>query len=144
MAAMGESGTGGGDGERIDRWLWAVRLFKTRSLAATECRSSRIRLNGAVAKASRTVRPGDRVELKREGATLCYEVIGAPGKRVGAKVLDQYLRDVTPAEEVEKARAAREAARANNVFHDLPSGRPTKRDRRRWESFLRGSVPKNP
>lgn len=73
---------------------------------------------------------------------MSYEVIGAPGKRVGAKVVDQFLRDVTPEEEVEKARVAREAARANNVFNDLPTGRPTKRDRRRWESFLRGAAAK--
>jgi len=80
------------------------------------------------------------VEVKREGAVRCYEVIGSPGKRVGAKVVERYLKDVTPEEEIEKARAAREAARANNVFNDLPAGRPTKRDRRRWESFLRGAA----
>lgn len=128
--------------ERIDRWLWAVRVFKTRSLAAGECRSNRVTINGVVAKPSRSVRSGDCVGVKREGAMMSYEVIGAPGKRVGAKVVEQFLRDVTPEEEIEKARAAREAARANNVFNDLPTGRPTKRDRRRWESFLRGAAAK--
>ena len=130
------------EGERIDRWLWAVRVFKTRSQAAGECRSNRVTVNGVVVKPSRMVRGGDRVEVKREGALRSYEVIGSPGKRVGAKVLDQYMKDVTPEEELEKARVAREAARANNVFNDLPTGRPTKRDRRRWESFLRGAAAK--
>lgn len=129
-------------GERIDRWLWAVRVFKTRATAASECRSNRVSINGVEAKPSKLVRPGDRVEVKKEGALRCFEVVGAPGKRVGAKLLDRYLRDVTPEEEIEKARRAREAARENNVFSDLPSGRPTKRDRRRWESFLRGAAAK--
>ena len=80
---------------RIDKWLWAARIFKTRSLAADACKSGRVTLNGAQVKPSRTVKEGDEVGVKKSPVTYTFRVKQAIEKRVGAKLLPDILEDIT-------------------------------------------------
>jgi len=118
---------------RLDKWLWAVRLFKTRALATEACRKSRIRVNGVPAKPSSKVRVGDCVESRLLDMTRTYRVVELTEKRVGAQVLPDLVIDETPHEERVKAEEFREHARLQ-----VPrgTGRPTKKNRRDLEKFF--------
>jgi ribosome-associated heat shock protein Hsp15 len=118
---------------RIDKWLWAVRLFKTRALAADACDRNCVFINDKPVKASRLVRPGIRLQIKRAGFTRTIEVVHLTGKRLSAKLVPDYYRDLTPKEEVEsfKARIARAAA-----YREPGAGRPTKKERRDMDDFI--------
>lgn len=122
---------------RLDKWLWAVRVYRTRSLATDACRAGSIEINGQTAKPARDVRAGDRVEAKLGLVKRTLVVRGTPVGRVGAAKVAEYCEDLTPAEEYEKARA-----RPVQQFlaRDKGSGRPTKRDRRLLDHLLDGSV----
>ncbi len=112
---------------RIDKWLWAVRIFRTRSLATSACRSGSVTVDGQPAKASREVRCGEVVGVRQGLIQRTLNVLGVPAARVGAKRVAAFCHDATPAAEFEKARTHRVQqflARARG------SGRPTKRDRR--------------
>lgn len=122
------------DTVRIDKWLWAVRLFKTRSEAADACRSSAVRLNGTVAKPSAKLRTGDTLVVRTKALTRTVVVLALIEKRVGAVRVPEFLEDRTPESEYEVAREKRENAR---VFSYRGAGRPTKRDRRDIERLLR-------
>lgn len=132
-------------GVRIDRWLWATRIAKTRAEAAEDCRAGRVAVNGSPVKPSRLVQAGDRIEVTRGPLVRTLEVVGLVEKRVGASRVRGFLLDVTPPEALDKAREAREQERLNDVFAGLPGrpGRPTKKDRRQWETFLK-AVDKGP
>jgi ribosome-associated heat shock protein Hsp15 len=121
---------------RVDRWLWAARLVKTRSLAAEAVRGGRVHVNGRAVKPSRELRPGDRVELTL-GAVRRTVVVMATAERRGPAREAAGLYEETPesVEARERARAERRAAGA--AVADL-GGRPTKRDRRRYERAARG------
>ena len=112
---------------RLDKWLWAVRVFKTRSLASDACRAGSVAVNEQPAKPSRDVRPGETVTLREGLVNRPLRVEGVPKSRVGPKLVPTFCTDLTPKEELEKARE-------NRVQHLLTrekgSGRPTKRDRR--------------
>jgi ribosome-associated heat shock protein Hsp15 len=113
--------------ERVDKWLWAVRIFRTRSLATDACRAGSVLVNGQPAKASREVRAGETVVVHQGLIQRTFGVIEVPRTRVGAKIVARYCDDRTLPEEFEKARRQRVQqflARAKG------SGRPTKRDRR--------------
>jgi ribosome-associated heat shock protein Hsp15 len=115
------------EAERIDKWLWAVRSFRTRSLATDACRAGSVTVNGQPAKPSRDIRPGDLVGVRLGLIHRTLKVLAVPPSRVGASLLATYCEDQTPPAEYEKARAQRVQqllARAKG------SGRPTKRDRR--------------
>ena len=121
------------ESERVDKWLWAVRIFKTRSFATDACRAGSVAVNGRPAKASREVRIGELV-IVRQGLILrTLAVRGAPPSRVSPKMVGAYCDDRTPPEEFQKARIQR-------VQHFLArakgSGRPTKRDRRLLDRLL--------
>ncbi|MFM2135615.1 MAG: hypothetical protein RL021_1015 [Bacteroidota bacterium] len=122
-----------GEGVRIDKWLWAVRMFKTRSLAAKACDDGKILVLDKPVKASRIVRSGDRISLKRTGITLQVEVIDPIEKRVGAKMVVQHCRDLTPAEDIE---AFRTRATRMTIYRDPGTGRPTKKERRALDDFF--------
>ncbi len=122
---------------RIDRWLWATRLFKTRALAVEACRGGRVTVGGDAAKPARTVRVGDRIEVGGGDLVRTYRVAGLIGKRVGANRLDAFLAELTSPDELERARKRAEQRRLNDVFEGAAGGRPTKRDRRRWETFVK-------
>jgi ribosome-associated heat shock protein Hsp15 len=113
---------------RIDQWLWAVRLHKTRSAATAACRGGRVRINGTTAKASSPVRPGDRVETRVADRDRIVEVIRSITKRVGAPVAAECLIDRTPPPIETAARA---------LSREPGSGRPTKRDRRNLDKLRR-------
>jgi ribosome-associated heat shock protein Hsp15 len=113
--------------ERIDKWLWAVRIFRTRSLATDACRAGSVTVNGQPAKASRDVRAGELVVVRLGLIQRTLRVRAVPPGRVGAKLVAAYCEDQTPPAEYERARTQRVQqflARAKG------SGRPTKRDRR--------------
>jgi ribosome-associated heat shock protein Hsp15 len=116
------------DETRVDKWLWAVRLFKTRSLATEACRGGHVRVNGTPAKPATTVRVGDRVEARAHGRARVLEVVRVIDKRVGPPVAAECVIDHTPPEEPRPDDAA--------VFaRDRGAGRPTKRDRRQLDRF---------
>lgn len=112
---------------RVDKWLWAVRLFKTRTLAAEACRNGHVVIDGQPAKPSRQVHPGMVLSAKVGEITRTVKVIGQVDRRVGARLVPQFLEDLTPRSEYEKPREVRFF---QGVFRPKGSGRPTKKDRR--------------
>lgn len=117
---------------RIDKWLWAARLYKTRSLAAEACKNSRIRINGATAKPSRTVKDGDEVSVRKPPVTYTFRVLQAIEKRVGAKLLPQILENITPPEQYEMLEMSRISGFVDRA---RGTGRPTKKDRRALDEW---------
>jgi ribosome-associated heat shock protein Hsp15 len=113
------------DGTRIDRWLWMVRLAKTRSLAAHACRAGHVQINGVRAKPAAAVDIGDTVRARLGGRERVVEVVGLPGSRVGAELAATCLIDRSPP-------APRDPL-AGLGHRDWGAGRPTKRDRRRLD-----------
>lgn len=126
------------NGLRIDKWLWAVRLYKTRTLAAEACRSGHVRVNGDPIKASREVRIGDTVVARTETVVRTVRVLGLLDKRVGAAAVPEFCEDLTPPEEWQRPR---EPALARPAWRLPGSGRPTKRDRRRLDAWVQGPPP---
>jgi ribosome-associated heat shock protein Hsp15 len=112
---------------RLDRWLWAVRLFKTRALAADACRAGSVEIAGQPAKPAREVHAGETVAVRQGLITRTLRVVGVPRSRVGAKLLPDYCTDLTPPAEYEKLREHRTQ---QFLARERGSGRPTKRDRR--------------
>jgi ribosome-associated heat shock protein Hsp15 len=123
---------------RIDKWLWAARFYKTRSLAADEIGKHRVQVNGEVAKASREVKPGDKVSVRLGPFTREVLVRGLSGQRGPAPVAQQ-LYEETP-ESLAAQAAVREQRRlGSEPALSIEQGRPTKRDRRDLESARRGN-----
>jgi ribosome-associated heat shock protein Hsp15 len=120
---------------RIDKWLWAVRLYKTRSLATEACRAGKVKHNGMPIKSSHTVKVGDVYELTIEQLHKVVEVKALLCNRVGAKLVPDYLIDLTPAEEYERIQMIRQY---NFERRDRGTGRPTKRERRDIDEFKYG------
>lgn len=112
---------------RIDKFLWAIRLFKTRSEASEACRLGRVRIGEDIVKAAKEVKEGDTVHVLRHGIMLSYQVIQLLQNRVGAAKVPEYILDVTSAEEKEKLALQRAPSFERR---DPRTGRPTKRDRR--------------
>ncbi|HYA44036.1 MAG TPA: RNA-binding S4 domain-containing protein [Acidimicrobiales bacterium] len=108
---------------RVDKWLWAVRLFKTRTAAAEACRGGRVKVNRVAAKPATHVKPGDTVSAQSGGRERVVEVVRLVGKRVGAPVAAACYEDHSPPPETDAAAFAR----------DRGSGRPTKRERRQLD-----------
>lgn len=119
-------------GERIDKFLWSVRLFKSRSDATEACRLGRVTVAGAPVKPAHPVAPGTTVLVRKPPVTYTYMVTDIPASRVGAKLVADYIRDLTPDEEKNKIIAAKTAF----GFRPRGSGRPTKRERRDLEDFI--------
>ena len=115
------------DTVRIDKFLWSVRIYKTRAIAAEECEKHRVLVNGAEVKPSRSVRAGDRLTVKKLPVVHTYEVIQLIDKRQSASLVKNYIVDTTPQDELEKAEMARTTA---FVQRDRGAGRPTKKERR--------------
>ena len=115
------------DTVRIDKWLWAVRLFKTRSQASAACRGGKVKIENAVVKPSREVKLEDVIRVQAGGFTKTVKVIGLLKNRVSAKLAVEYVEDITPAEEIDKKLMLREV---NYERRDRGVGRPTKKHRR--------------
>jgi len=118
---------------RLDKWLWAVRIFKARALATDACRAGSVLINDQVAKPAREVRAGETVTVRQGLITRTLRVVAVPPSRVGAKLVPGFCTDLTPAEEFEKARAQRVQ---QVLAREKGSGRPTKRDRRAIERLF--------
>ena len=115
------------EGTRIDKWLWDVRIYKTRSLASEACRSGKVRFGGQPAKASHEVKLEEIFTIQLTGFTRTVKVIGFPKNRVSAQLVATYMADLTPAEEYEKLKMKKET---NYEFRPRGVGRPTKKERR--------------
>jgi hypothetical protein len=118
---------------RIDKWLWAVRVFKTRSLATDACKMNRVSINGQLTKPSRLVKEGDVISVRKPPIEYSFKVLRILNNRVGAKLVPEYMENVTPKEQydiLELQRLSRFVDRAKGL------GRPTKKDRRDMESFI--------
>ena len=117
---------------RIDKWLWAARIYKTRTLASDVCKNGRITINGALAKPSRTVKVGDQVGVKKSPITYSFRVLQTIEKRVGAKLLPEVFENVTPPEQYELLEMNRISGFVDRA---RGTGRPTKKDRRALDDF---------
>lgn len=117
---------------RLDKWLWAARIYKTRTLAADACKNGRVAINGAQAKPSRTVKAGDKVDVKKSPITYTFRVKQPIEKRVGAKLLPDVLENITSAEQYELLEMSRISGFVDRA---RGTGRPTKKDRRALDEF---------
>lgn len=117
---------------RIDKYIWAVRLFKTRSIAAEAVKGEQVMLNGAFAKPAATIKPGDEIRIKRNPIWRSYKVKAMLKNRVAAKLVPDFLEDITPKEELEKL----EMMKLMPGFdREKGKGRPTKRERRELDDL---------
>ena len=122
---------------RIDKWLWAARIFKTRTMAAAACKKGQVSMKGAQLKASRMVKVGDVVEVRKPPVTYSFRILQAIEKRVGAKLIPEILENVTPPEQYELLEMNRISG---FVGRAKGTGRPTKKERRSLEEFT-GDTP---
>ncbi len=117
---------------RIDKWLWAVRVFKTRTVASEACKKGRIVIGNSTVKPSRMIRIGEIVQVKKPPVTYSFKVLDLSQKRMGAKLVPEFMENVTPAEEYEVLELNK---LSGFVDRQRGSGRPTKKDRRDLEQF---------
>ena len=120
---------------RLDKYLWAVRVFKTRSDAADAIRNNRVLVNDAYAKPSREVKQGDVIAVKKQPVTYQYKVLELVSSRQGAKNVPQYCLNITPQEELDKLTIPRETV---FVVRERGTGRPTKKERREIDALMDG------
>ncbi|MBP3547484.1 MAG: RNA-binding S4 domain-containing protein [Alistipes sp.] len=120
---------------RLDKYLWAVRVFKTRSDAGDAIRQNRVLVNDAYAKPSREVKIGDRISVRRERVTYSYKVLELVSSRQPAKNVPLYCLNCTPQEELDKLNVPHETI---FVFRDRGTGRPTKKERRDIDALMDG------
>jgi len=120
-------------GIRIDKWLFAVRIFKTRSLATDECNKGRITIGGMNVKPSRDVRVGDVIEIRKPPVTYRFKVLQLAEKRMAAKLVPEFAEDQTPQEQFEALEMQRLVQWSGR---EKGTGRPTKKDRRDMDGFL--------
>lgn len=120
---------------RLDKYLWAVRIFKTRSDAADAVRNNKVTVNGSYAKPSREVKLGDVIAVRKQQVTYSYKVLDLVSSRQPAKNVPLYCLDITPQEELAKLNVPRETI---FVFRDRGTGRPTKKERRELDSLMDG------
>lgn len=118
---------------RVDKFIWAVRLCKTRSIASKACTSEKVKLNDELVKASKEVKPGDTIAIKLAPIWKTYEVIDFPKSRVGAKLVADFIRETTSEKDLElldQVQLMNKENRKTGIF-----GRPTKRHRRDLDKF---------
>lgn len=117
---------------RIDKWLWAVRLFKTRSIAIEACKKGRVSIKGVTIKPSRSIKVGDVIEVRRPPVTYSFEVLNLSENRMGAKLVPEFMKDVTSASQLEILEMSK---MSGFVDRARGTGRPTKKDRRELDQF---------
>ena len=118
---------------RVDKYLWAMRIYKTRSIAADACKNGRISMNGVQLKPSRTFKTGDMFNVRKGLITYTFKVLQLTENRLGAKLVPEYMQDCTDPKKLELLELAR---MAGNGSRDRGMGRPTKKDRRDIEVFM--------
>lgn len=121
------------DSVRLDKYLWAIRVFKTRSEATDACNGNKVRLGGVPAKPSKAVKPGDTIEVRKGPVLFTYKVLQLSESRMGAALVPQYADNLTPESEMEKLHAPRETI---VLQRDRGTGRPTKKDRRQLDELM--------
>ena len=112
---------------RIDKWLWAVRIYKTRSIATEACAGGKVKIDGNTVKASRMVRKGDIIQVRKRVIKYEYKVLKIAEKRMGAKLVPDFLEDITPEEELDKLEST---PKQPIQTREKGQGRPTKKERR--------------
>lgn len=117
---------------RIDKWLWAVRVFKTRTIASEACKKGRILIDNNSVKPSRMIRIGEIVQVKKPPVTYSFKVLAIAQKRMGAKLVPDFMENVTPPEEYEVLEMNK---LSGFIDRQRGSGRPTKKERRDLEDF---------
>ncbi len=118
---------------RVDKWLWAVRIFKTRSLAAEACKKGHVLLGDTALKPSRTISVGYILKVRKAPITRSFKVLALTGKRMSAKLAVDFVEDVTPSEETEIMEIQKNM---RWIARDRGTGRPTKKDRRELDDFF--------
>lgn len=121
---------------RMDKWLWAARIFKTRSLAADACRRGRVTIDGQTVKPAREVKINEVIQVKKDDMLRTFKVLQLLEQRVGAAAAREYVEDQTPAEELQKKR---EPYLTPMFYRPRGSGRPTKKERRALNDILESS-----
>lgn len=121
---------------RVDKWLWAMRVFKTRTIATDACKKGRVSMGGVVVKPSRTVKPGDIVDVKKPPITYTFRVVQVSNNRLGAKLVPDYLENLTPQSQYDLLEMNRISG---FVDRRKGLGRPTKRDGRELNRFKEDS-----
>lgn len=117
---------------RVDKWLWAVRVFKTRSIASDACKKGRVMIGGVSLKPSRNIRVGDVVQVKKAPITYSFKVVALAEKRMGAKLVPEYMENVTSPDQYEILEMNK---LSGFIDRQRGLGRPTKKDRRDLEEF---------
>jgi len=124
------------DSVRIDKYVWAIRLYKTRSEATDACNGNKVQINGSPVKPSKTVKIGDMVAVRKGSVQLSYKVLQLAEQRMGAKMVPEFAENLTPQAELDKFKAPVETF---FVRRERGSGRPTKKERRDldalWDNF---------
>ncbi len=122
--------------ERIDKWLWAMRVFKTRTLATDACKKGRVSMGGTIVKPSRSIKVGDIIDVKKPPITYTFRVLQITGNRLGAKLVPEYLENLTPKSQYDLLEMAKISG---FVDRRKGLGRPTKRDSRELSRFKEDS-----
>lgn len=117
---------------RVDKWLWAMRVFKTRTIATEACKKGRVMMDGVAVKPSRTVKPGDTVQVRKPPVTYSFRVLGVTQNRLGAKLVPDYMENITPKSELDLLDVVRISG---FVDRRKGLGRPTKREGRELQEF---------
>lgn len=117
---------------RIDKYLWCVRYYKTRSIATQACKKGAIKVNNSVVKPSREIFSGDTISVRKNQINYSLKVLDTPERRLGAKLVDLFRKDTTPKEEFERTKLLKYS---KDSFRKKGTGRPSKKDRRDIEGF---------
>lgn len=126
---------------RIDKFLWCVRYFKTRSLATHACKQGKIKIEGSSVKPSREIFPTDKISVRKNQIDYQLEVLDIPPSRVGAKLVNLYVNDTTPKEAFEKLDLLKYS---KDYYRKKGTGRPTKKDRRDIDEWYENTDPDTP
>lgn len=118
---------------RLDKFLWCVRYFKTRTVAADEIKKNRVKVNGETAKSSREVGPSDLITVRKDQIDYSFEILQLPSGRLGAKLVSLYITDRTSKEELQKLELKK---LSRDYYRSKGEGRPTKKDRRDLDDFM--------
>lgn len=118
--------------DRIDKWLWCMRVFKTRTLATEACKKGRVTMGGVPVKPSRMIKPGEIIDVKKPPVTYTFKVLSIPGNRLGAKLVPEHLENLTPKSQYDILEMAKISG---FVDRSKGLGRPTKREGRELSRF---------
>ena len=118
---------------RVDKYLWCIRMFKTRSIATTACKKGQVKIESSAVKPSKEVFGGEKIFIRKNQINYQIQVLDIPKSRVGAKLVDIYRKDTTPKEEFEKTELLKYT---KDYYRKKGTGRPTKKDRRDIDDYI--------